>query len=252
MDNIINKIQNGIELTSDEVERAVYNIDRVKTIEGEDRRWLKTCEVILKVEGKLYSLEYEKGLTECQENQYSSQIAVEVEEVEENVKVKKFIDVSQIERLSERDFLIEKRIQAFKQLEESNKRLIHIAEAMRDEYVQKINQYNQNIKTAEEDLLGYIRPQIRIDECTKAKTEYSLKFPSAKISFSRETNFLIKPEDLDKVPDKYIKTKKEVDWENYKKTLLIHNNNAIDKETGEVKPVQIGSNAGGVLKIKIL
>src|SRR4030043_106886 len=188
MDNIIDKIKNGVELTSDEVEKTIWSFDQVKTIVGESRRWSQSCEVILKIDGKLYSVEYDKGLTENQEN----------------------------------------------------------------EYVQKIQQYNQNIKAAEEDLLGYIRPQIRIDECTKAKTEYSLKFPSAKISFSREVPFLIKPEDIDKVPDKYIKTKKEVDWENYKKTLLIHNNNAIDKETGEVKPVQIGTKAGGVLKIKIL
>ncbi|OFW61785.1 MAG: hypothetical protein A2Z35_06010 [Actinobacteria bacterium RBG_19FT_COMBO_36_27] len=252
MDNIIDKIKNGVELTSDEVEKTIWSFDQVKTIVGESRRWSQSCEVILKIDGKLYSVEYDKGLTENQENEYFPQIAVEVEEIEETIKVKKFIDVSQIKKLADRDFLIEKRIQEFKALEESNRRLIHIAEAMRDEYVQKIQQYNQNIKAAEEDLLGYIRPQIRIDECTKAKTEYSLKFPSAKISFSREVPFLIKPEDIDKVPDKYIKTKKEVDWENYKKTLLIHNNNAIDKETGEVKPVQIGTKAGGVLKIKIL
>lgn len=93
MKTIINKMINGIQLTGGEVEKAVWNLQEVKTIKGENNRWSQSCEIILKVEGKLYSLEYDRGLTENQENEYYPQIAEEVAEVEETIKVKKFVGI---------------------------------------------------------------------------------------------------------------------------------------------------------------
>lgn len=265
METIVNKIKNGIELTSDEVEKAIWNLDKVKTIEGENRRWYQTIEgenkrwyqtieVILNVENKLYNLEYENVLTEMQENEYNSQIAIEVQEVQEvqeNVKIKKFIEVNKIKQQSDRDILIEKAIQEFKEIQKENARLIEIAEAMKKEYDEKISYYTEKIQMAEEHLKGYIQSQVSLEEMKETKTEHNIKFPSAKVSISKDKEVLVKP-DIENTPDNYIKIKKEVDWINYKKELIIQGGKVINKSTGEVVDVKTICQSGGELKLKIL
>lgn len=251
MEMIINKMIKGIQLTGGEVEKAVWNLQEVKTIKGENNRWSQNCEVILKVEGKLYSLEYDRGLTENQENEYYPQIAEEVAEVEETIKVKKFVGIEKAKQLSGRDFFIEKSIQEFKQIEAENNRLIEIAEAMKKEYTNKINQYIDNTLMAESELLARIKTQIDIKEMEEHKTEYNIKFPSAKVSISKDKTVLVKP-DVNNCPDEYIKVKTEVDWANYKKTLIIDGKKVIDKTTGEIKNVETEIIKGGEVKIKIL
>jgi len=250
METIINKIKNGVQLTGDEVEKAIWSFDQVKIISGDNRRWSRSCEVIIKVKGKLYSLEYDSGLTECQENEYFPQIAEEVKEIETNVKVKKFVSVDKIKQLSERDFFIEKSIQEFKEIEGDNKRLIKIAEEMIKEYNDKINQYNSIISTAEAELLSRIQTQVDIKEMKETKTEYNLKFPSAKVSISKDKTVLVKP-DTNKCPDEFLKVSVSVDWINYKKNLKVENDKVIDITTGEVTEVETKLVKGGEVKIKI-
>lgn len=60
------------ELTEREVDRE----------EGENRRWSRSVGVIIKIHDKYFSIDYEEGLTEYQENIYDNQ-PVEVERVEE-------------------------------------------------------------------------------------------------------------------------------------------------------------------------
>lgn len=75
------KLLNNEELTSEEVEKLVLEYE-YDLIEGEDRRWSRTNETIIEIDGRYFSVEWEKGLTEYQENEYYSQVAVEVEKKE--------------------------------------------------------------------------------------------------------------------------------------------------------------------------
>lgn len=46
------------------------------------RRWSESMVSICEFEGKFYSIEWERGLTECQENEFYAQDAPEVHKVE--------------------------------------------------------------------------------------------------------------------------------------------------------------------------
>lgn len=157
---------------------------------------------------------------------------------------------TKIKKLSERDFVIEKAIQDFKKTEEENKRLIDIAEKMKDYYDEKIRYYAEKIDMANEFLINYIIPQVDTKEMKETKTEYSIKFPSAKVSITKDKEVLVKP-DINDTPDNFIKVKTEVDWINYKKILIIDDNKVIDKTTGEVVNVSLEKIKGGEVKIKI-
>jgi hypothetical protein len=153
--------------------------------------------------------------------------------------------------MKERDILIEKAIQEFKEIQNENNRLIEIAEAMKKEYDEKILYYTEKIQMAEEYLKGYIKSQVSLEEMKETKTEHSIKFPSAKVSVSKNKEVLVKP-DIKNTPDNYIKVKKEIDWMNYKKELIISGDKVINKSTGEVADVEIVCQPGGELKLKIL
>lgn len=70
--------------TSEEVREYVFE-NEVKTIPGEDRRWSRTNITIIELDGKYYSLEWEQGLTENQENDFYEQDAPEVKKVEKEI-----------------------------------------------------------------------------------------------------------------------------------------------------------------------
>lgn len=90
-----------MKLTSDEVRSITWDdhedFDVIDEIEGEARRWSSTDYVITKhiATGKLYKVEWERGLTEMQENEYFAQDAPEVEEVTKTVKVTSYEEVKQ-------------------------------------------------------------------------------------------------------------------------------------------------------------
>jgi hypothetical protein len=153
--------------------------------------------------------------------------------------------------MENRDILIEKAIQEFKEIHNENSRLIEIAEAMKKEYDEKILYYAEKIQMAEEHLKGYIQSQVSLEEMKETKTEHSIKFPSAKVSVSKDKEVLVKP-DIENTPDNYIKIKKEIDWMNYKKELIISGDKVINKSTGEVADVEIAYQHGGEFKLKIL
>lgn len=78
MDNfereLIDKIDNGERLTEIELSTFVWEIgkvvDRTKHVA---RRWQQTVTVIKQVDDRFFSIDYEEGLTECQENSYFEQ-----------------------------------------------------------------------------------------------------------------------------------------------------------------------------------
>lgn len=66
------KILNKEELEEGEIEELVwdYEVDRST---GDNRRWTRTVTSIVKLCGKYFSIDWEEGLTEYQENQYYNQ-----------------------------------------------------------------------------------------------------------------------------------------------------------------------------------
>lgn len=61
----------------------------VETIEGDEGRWTRDIETIIEVNGRLFSINWKRGLTEYQEDSYDYQ-PVEVERYEETVVVTKY------------------------------------------------------------------------------------------------------------------------------------------------------------------
>lgn len=90
MTELEEKIYNGEHLTRAELENAVYECDVINTEYGENRRWTRSARSIIKIEDKLFCIEWEEGLTECQINYFDEQ-PYEVKEVIETVIVKNYI-----------------------------------------------------------------------------------------------------------------------------------------------------------------
>lgn len=80
-----NKILNGVELTSNEVYDIIMEDTGIEVIEAiftSETRWSICEKVIIKIDDRHFSLGYNRGKTENQENEYYSQIAEEVEQKE--------------------------------------------------------------------------------------------------------------------------------------------------------------------------
>lgn len=90
MTELEKKIYNGEHLTERELRVAVFECDEVTTEYGENLRWSRSVRSIIKIEDKLFCIEWEEGLTECQLNCFDDQ-PYEVEEVEETIVVKRYI-----------------------------------------------------------------------------------------------------------------------------------------------------------------
>lgn len=90
---IFEDLQNGENLREDDLRYLVWNyeIDREN---GENRRWSRTVTSIVEIGGKTYSIDWEEGLTECQENNFYDQpIEVEKHEYEKTIKVTEWLPV---------------------------------------------------------------------------------------------------------------------------------------------------------------
>ena len=83
MGDLEQRLYNGsVDFTEDELGELVYEYSFI-TEYGDDRRWSKSAESIIKIEDKLFCIEWEKGLTENQEDgSYSQPYEVEAHEKE--------------------------------------------------------------------------------------------------------------------------------------------------------------------------
>ncbi len=81
-----------MKFTGEEVGEFVFEYD-VETIEGESRRWSRTNQTIIEYNGKFYSLYWEEGLTENQDNEFEEQDAPEVKQIEETKIVVSWVKV---------------------------------------------------------------------------------------------------------------------------------------------------------------
>ena len=69
---MVKKIDSGEKLTERELSEVVYRYD-VETEHGENRRWSRTNTTIVEMMGRFFSIDWEEGLTECQENEFYEQ-----------------------------------------------------------------------------------------------------------------------------------------------------------------------------------
>ena len=72
------KVLDGVKLSEGELDDLVSEWEIERTAYGDNRRWTRSVESIIEVEGRLFSIDWEQGLTESQENNYPNQ-PVEVE-----------------------------------------------------------------------------------------------------------------------------------------------------------------------------
>lgn len=82
-DYILEKIDNGIDLTEKEIREVLaYEID---CEEGENGRWTRSMYSVVKLKDRLFGIYWEEGLTEFQENEYMYQPEEVVKKEEEKV-----------------------------------------------------------------------------------------------------------------------------------------------------------------------
>jgi hypothetical protein len=75
---LINKLNNREKLSGSDIRELIWGFGEHERIQGDDRRWSRTNKSIIEMGGKLWSVYWEEGLTECQDNEFGAQIAVEV------------------------------------------------------------------------------------------------------------------------------------------------------------------------------
>ena len=76
------KILRGEELTSEEVQLIFWDYDSIAEENGEHHRWWYPVYKIFQVGEKYFQVWGAIGLTECQEDEYVPQVAIEVEQRE--------------------------------------------------------------------------------------------------------------------------------------------------------------------------
>lgn len=69
---VLAKIDAGKDLTRKEYEELLFDGYEIDRITGEKRRWTTCVESIIQIQDRTFSIEWEEGLTENQENYYGS------------------------------------------------------------------------------------------------------------------------------------------------------------------------------------
>lgn len=91
---ILSKIDNGEELTENELSEFCWNFNIVDVSYGENRRWSRSVRSIIEIGGRYFALNWEEGLTECQENEFYNQpIEVEKKEYTKTITVTEWNEI---------------------------------------------------------------------------------------------------------------------------------------------------------------
>lgn len=70
--SILKKLDSGKKLSKNEIRELVWEYE-IETTYGENCRWTRSVNTIIKIKGRFFSIDWEEGLTEMQENEYWSQ-----------------------------------------------------------------------------------------------------------------------------------------------------------------------------------
>lgn len=88
--SIEEKLKDGDYLTEDEIEQLCWDYPCVYQEEGDSGRWTTFITTVIEVNGKNYAINWQRGLTECQENIFDNQ-PYECEITEEEVTITKTV-----------------------------------------------------------------------------------------------------------------------------------------------------------------
>lgn len=74
-DAAVTKLKAGEKLTEDEIATICYNSHEVDEIEGDDHRWAREVTTIVQIDDSenLWAIDWMRGLTEYQENEFYDQ-----------------------------------------------------------------------------------------------------------------------------------------------------------------------------------
>lgn len=72
-DEIVKKLKSGEKLTESELETLVYEGNEIAEIEGDSYRWTQSVQTIINIEGELWAIDWQRGLTEYQESEFYDQ-----------------------------------------------------------------------------------------------------------------------------------------------------------------------------------
>lgn len=95
-DELMERALSGKKLADDEWKFLIYEGEEIDRVEDENRRWSRWVEVIIKWNGKFYSIGYDEGLTEHQEDGYYDSGIIEVK------PVKKMVEITEWQRVEGR------------------------------------------------------------------------------------------------------------------------------------------------------
>lgn len=70
---MLQKIKNGERLSECELSTLVYEGDEVDEIAGGDTRWTRCMTTVINLCGTNVAIDWQKGLTECQDNEFYDQ-----------------------------------------------------------------------------------------------------------------------------------------------------------------------------------
>lgn len=69
-DDVVKKLKSGEKLNEGELQTLVYEGFEVDTIEGSHGRWTQHVKTIIDIDGELWAIDWQRGLTEYQENSF--------------------------------------------------------------------------------------------------------------------------------------------------------------------------------------
>ena len=96
-DELMERALGGKKLADDEWKFLIHEGDKVAVVEDDPSRWYKWVEVIVRWKDKYYSIGYDEGLTECQEDEYYNSGIVEVKPVKKMVEVTEWQDIRYVD-----------------------------------------------------------------------------------------------------------------------------------------------------------
>lgn len=70
---VIDKIDTGQKLTESELSDMLWSLNRVSETEGDEGRWTRSMQTIFEINGRYFALDWDRGLTERQENEFWNQ-----------------------------------------------------------------------------------------------------------------------------------------------------------------------------------
>ena len=72
-DETVTKLKSGEKLSERELMTLVYDGIEVDEIEGHSGRWTQGVQTVINIDGELWAIDWGRGLTEYQENEFSDQ-----------------------------------------------------------------------------------------------------------------------------------------------------------------------------------